>query len=249
MSNFYNAVRVSVVVGICVGALAAGCSSAPPAGDTSADDVTTAASSLEGFESFHPQGKAKTYYTGFDGTNDYVAPIAFFGDTPPTVTFGDPSVAELKGKPLTITKAMLETLPDELDGKLQLLLVRSKKAGQTTITAKSGTITQEATLKVTGYTDADVAVGQKRYEKGSPSCASCHANLGVHSPTVLVDLSDETILGIAVDGKSIEKVSMETGDAETLKPNKGNHKWSVTAEERVGLMAYLRSRELTFQMP
>lgn len=253
MRKFDGMIRASFVVGICAAALAAGCSSGDATGDTSAGAVTGNKSqpsdAFQGFQSFHPQGEAKTFYTGFDGTNDYVAPIAFFADAPPKVTFADPSVAELKGPPLTITKALMADLPDALDGKLQLLFVKSKKAGQTGITATSGKITQTATLKVTQYTAADVTVGQNRYENGSPSCNSCHANLSVHNPTVLADLSDETILGIAVDGKSIQQISTKTGQVETLKPNGGTHKWGVTAEERTGLMAFLRSRSLTFQLP
>lgn len=257
MSDYKNAVRASFVIGICAAALAAGCSSeAPAGGDTSSDDVTTSKDgtkaglpALEGFESFHPQGEDKVYYSGYDGTNDYVAPLAFFGDKPPTVTFGDPSIAELNGKPLTITKALAPDLPDSLDGKLQLVMVKSKKAGETTVTATLGKITSKVTLKVTKYTTADVEIGQKRYEEGSPACVSCHANLGVHNPTVLADLSDDTILGIAVDGKSIQKFNTETNAVETLKPNKGAHKWTVTEKERTGLMAYLRSRDLMFQMP
>jgi mono/diheme cytochrome c family protein len=245
MQELGNAIRGSFVVGACAAVLAAGCGS----GDTATKTEGRASNSLEGFESFHPQGEAKTYYTGFDGTNDYVAPIAFFADAPPAVAFGDPSVAELKGRPLTITKAMVADLPEALDGKLQLILVKSKKAGQTSVTATSGKISQQATLKVTGYTAADVTVGQQRYEVGSSSCTSCHANLGVHNPTVLVDLSDETILGLAVEGKSIQKISMQTGAVETLKPNGGVHKWVVTPQERTGLMAYLRSRSLEFQLP
>lgn len=250
MRDFNSAIRASFVFGMCVAALAAGCSAGDASEKGSGSAVTQGASNaLVGFESFHPQGDAKVYYTGFDGTNDYVAPIAFFADKKPTVTFGDPSVAELKGKPLTITKEMVEDLPDALDGKLQLLLVRSKKAGETTITATSGDITQKSTLRVTKYSADAVAIGKKRYEEGQKACTGCHASLGVHNPTVLVDLADETILGIAVDGKSIEKISTETGEVETLEPNHGNHKWSVTADERVGLMAFLRSRSLTFQLP
>ena len=254
MSAVFHAVRASFVVGIFASAaLAAGCGSQGAGDEGSTESAAKTnqgeAFSLEGFESFHPQGEAKTYYSGFDGTNDYVAPVAFFADTPPTVSFGDPSVAELQGKPLTITKKMVKDLPDALDGRLQLLLVKTKKAGKTSITATSGKITQKATLNVEQYKESDVALGQKRYEEGAPACTSCHASMAVHNPTMLVDLSDDTILGIAVEGKSIEQVSTETGAVETLQPNHGSHKWKVTEEERVGLMAFLRSRSITFQLP
>jgi hypothetical protein len=204
---------------------------------------------LSGFESLHPQGEDKTYYTGFDGTNAYVAPLGFYADTPPTVTIADPSVAALQGPPMTITKAMDPNLPDQLDGKLQVILVVTKSAGQTTITATSGSLTQKATLNVTQYNAADVTTGQQRYENGAPACMSCHAKLGVHNPGMLADLSDETILGIAVEGKSLQQISTETGKVETIQPNNGNHKWNVTAAERTGLMAYLRSRDITWQLP
>jgi mono/diheme cytochrome c family protein len=235
---------------LCASALAAACSSeALPSGASRAPTSTgKTADELEGFESLHPQGDEKTYYTGFDGTNPYLAPLAFYADSKPEVTVADPSVAEVQGQ-MTITKALVPDLPDEVDGKMQVIFVKTKSAGQTTITATSGKVTQKAKLKVTQYSADDVAAGQKRYEQGSPACASCHENLGVHNPGMLVDLADETILGIAVEGKSIEKINMETGKVETSKPNKGNHKWSVTKAERTGLMAYLRSRDLSWQRP
>lgn len=241
------------VIGLCAVAAVAGCSSAES--DTSSSESAASEKksessfSLSGFESFHPQGQERTYYSGYDGTNDFIAPVAFFADEPPTVTFGDSSVAEMQGKPLTITKKMVKDLPDALDGKLQLLLVKSKKAGKTSITATSGKITQKATLNVTPYNADAVALGQKRYEEGAPACTSCHSSMAVHNPTMLVDLSDDTILGIATEGKSIEQRSTETGEVETLQPNHGSHKWKVTEEERVGLMAFLRSRSITFQLP
>jgi hypothetical protein len=215
-------------------------------GDNGAADIDPA--SLSGFASLHPQGDAKTYYTGYDGKNDYVAPIAFYADTPPKVTLSDSSVATMQGTPMTITKVMDPSLPDALDGKLQVILIKSKAAGTVTITATSGSLTQKATLKITKYSSTDVSVGQKRYENGSPSCNSCHATLGVHNPGMLVDLSDDTILGIATDGKSLQQINQDTGKVETVQPNNGNHKWTVTTAERTGLMAYLRSRDLTYQL-
>lgn len=246
-----------VVVGALAAVLAMGCSetdgstsaaSESAATEPKSDGNASVVDDLAGFESFHPQGEGKVYYTGYDGENSYVAPIAFFADTAPKVTIEDPSVAELKGQ-IKITKAIVKDLPDALDGKVQLLLLRSTGAGETKVTAKAGDIAQTATLRVTKYTPEDVVIGEKRYEKGAPACVSCHASKSVHNPSVLVDLADETILGIAVNGKSIKKISTETGKVETLQPNGGRHTWNVTDEERVGLMAYLRSRSLTFQRP
>lgn len=250
-----NVMKASFVLGLVCAGLAAGCSSDPADDGKSTGSITgkdgdgADYSELQGFSSFHPDGAAKTFNTGFDGKTEYVTPIAFFADKPPKVTFSDPSVAGLNGEILTLTKEVLPDVPAALDGKIQMLFVISKKAGETKITATAGSLTQTATLKVKGYGPNDVSIGEQRYNNGSPSCISCHANLSVHNPTVLADLSDETILGIAVEGKSLQEINAKTGKAETLKPNDGNHKWQVASEERTGLMAYLRSRPLTFQLP
>jgi len=202
-----------------------------------------------GWQSFHPSGAQKTYNSGFDGTNEYVVPMVFFAPTQPKVTFGDPSAAEVNGPVLTVSRALVPELPEQLDGKIQVVFVKAKKAGQTTVTGVAGSVNETATLKITQYAAADVAVGERRYTQGAPSCESCHATKSVHNPGLLADLSDETILGIAVEGKAIQRINPETTQVETVQPNGGNHKWTVTPAERVGLMAYLRSRSFQFQLP
>jgi hypothetical protein len=205
-------------------------------------------SRFTGWQSLHPAGD-KAYHSGFDGTNTYVVPMVFFAAAPPTVTFSDGTVAEQNGPVLTVSRSLLPNLPEALEGKIQLVFVKTKKAGQTTVTGTSGSLTQPVTLKVEQYTPQDVTLGEQRYNSGTPSCNSCHAQKSVHNPGALADLSDEVILGIAVDGNPIERVNLETTEVETVKPNNGNHKWQVTTAERKGLMAYLRSRSLTFQLP
>jgi hypothetical protein len=208
-----------------------------------------AASTPSGFTSFHPDGDAKSYFSGFDGKNDFVTPIAFFADEPPTVTFGDPSVAELQGAILTLDSSVAPDLPAAFDGKIHVMLVKSKKAGRTNIHAVGGSVDQTAKLEINGYASDDAAIGERRYNAGANACNGCHAALAVHSTSMLADLSDETILGIAVEGKSLRQIDVQTGKAETLEPNGGRHEWQVTAAERMGLMAYLRSRSLVFQLP
>lgn len=244
---------MGVVVALAV--LAGACSDAPETDNKSENGVARKGSEgpdpsqFQGFQSFHPSEEAKTYHSGFDGTNDYVTPIAFFSDKVPKVTISDPSVAELQGGVLTINKSIVKDLPDVLDGKIQLLLVKSKKAGKTSIRAVAGSLDQTASLKVSAYSAEDVQAGESRYNDGAPSCNSCHARLNVHNPTVLADLSDEAILGVAVDGRSLTQINPRTGQVETLRPNGGSHKWQVSPAERTGLVAFLRSRSLTFQLP
>lgn len=255
MRNWENWVRMTPTAGLALALLVGACSAPPESQSRSENRVDQKdpagpdPAQFEGFQSFHPGEQAKTYHSGFDGTNDYLTPIAFFADKAPKVTFSDPSVAELQGGVLTINKGIVTDLPDALDGKIQLLLVRSKKAGKTSIRAVAGGLDQTATLDVSAYTADDVRAGEARYNGGAPSCNSCHERLNVHNPTVLADLSDEAILGVAVDGKSLSQINPRTGQVETLRPNGGSHKWQVSDTERTGIVAYLRSRSLTFQLP
>jgi len=221
----------------------AGASASRDGGGAAAPDY----SKLVGWVSFHPSGAAKTYNSGFDGTNAYVVPMTFFASEKPTVTFGDPSAAELNGI-ITLTKSLVPNIPAALDGKIQLVLVKTKKAGQTTMRGVAGAVDQTATLKITQYTPADGAAGEARYNQGNPSCNGCHAETSVHNPGLLADLSDETILGIALEGKSIQRINPQTTEVETVQPNAGNHKWQATTAEGKGLVAYLRSRDLQFQL-
>lgn len=259
--------NATLVVGLVVGIFASGCGSEPAqdlggtkkttskkdggasTGDTADNGGDTTSGIPTGFSSFHPDGPSKAYFSGYDGTNSYVIPVAFYAEENPTVTFGDPSIAEMSGSIINVTKQLAPSLPDELEGKMKVIMVKSKKAGTTTIHAVAGSVDQTANLTVTSYAASDVAVGQHRYEQGTPACVSCHASLKVHSTSMLADLSDDTILGIAVDGNSVRQINVESGKIDTLQPNDGNHHWNVTTEERKGLMAYLRSRDLTFQLP
>jgi mono/diheme cytochrome c family protein len=255
MRKWEYMVRVAPAVGVALALVMGACSAPPETANRSENGVGDKGSEgpdpsqFQGFQSFHPGEAAKTYHSGFDGTNEYVTPIAFFAEKAPKVTIADPSIAELQGGVLTINKSIVTDLPDALDGKIQLLLVRSKKAGKTTIRAVAGGLDQTATLKVMAYSAEDVSAGEKRYNEGAPSCNSCHERLNVHNPTVLADLSDETILGVAVDGKSLSQINPRTGQVETLRPNGGSHKWQVSDADRPGIVAFLRSRSLTFQLP
>lgn len=225
----------------------AGASAGGSAGGTAGTTAGPDYSNLEGWQSFHPAGEERTYNSGFDGTNNYTVPMVFIADEKPTVTFADATAAQVTTT-LTITKALAAEIPPSLDGRLHIILAKTRKAGRTTVTGTGGGITQTATLVINAYTPQDVTVGEARYNQGNPSCNSCHATKSLHNPGLLADLSDEAILGIAVEGDSVQRLNLSTGQVETVQPNGGNHKWTVTAAERTGLMAFLRSRDVQFQL-
>src|SRR5688572_11787574 len=86
---------------------------------------------------------------------------------------------------------------------LTYALATMTKAGETTVTVRSGDTTLTSKLIVKAYSDADVAAGKARYETGGPepnrqACASCHAKPdGVdHSPLKMAGFDDAVILGV-----------------------------------------------------
>lgn len=180
-------------------------------------------------------------YTGFDGMHTYKAPVIAVapGGTPIKTggvmwTLADPSMAELKidAEGVTIT---------------------AKKAGETTLTAAGGGKMATATLKIYSYTAAAYAEGEHRYTNGvddnNPACNKCHgkgAGKGPdHTPTELDADPDEEIQTTFTTGVDPENrpIAEESEWAYLLEGKK--HMWSVTASEKMNMLAYLRALEPT----
>lgn len=195
-----------------------GCSSS--SSDTPRNNSTSA------LEIFPPQ-----IYTGFDGTRTYKAPaIAVNASSATTWTIGDPSIA---------------SLAPEDNG--EHVMVTALKAGETTITAKSGSQSSTAQLKVYAYTGDQWQSGSARYTNSSdannPACVTCHGNNKGpdHTPTEVDADSDDEIentflTGVDPEGRAIKDYS----EFASLLQGK-DHKWTVSTAERVGLVAYMRS--------
>jgi len=179
-------------------------------------------------------------YTGYDGTNTYRAPIVV-NDAASKVEW-------------SIDDASLATLQTSgSNGELVTLI--SKKAGSGTVSAKVGSKTFKVPVQITGYTLEQWQAGKRRYEAGpdanNPACNSCHANSPGkpnHTPSEIDRDPDADLLQIITTGVDPEinseepaKISDRTEFADLLRGRE--HKWSITAEERVGLMAYMRSLE------
>lgn len=137
---------------------------------------------------------------------------------------------------------------------LKYALATMTKAGETTVTVRSGATTLTSKLVVKAYSDADIAAGKARYETGGPepnrvACASCHAKPdGVdHSPLKMAGFDDGVILGVIQDatyppsttGRAVASDYAPKGPLELKE-----HKWSLTDQERVGVLAHLRSLPL-----
>lgn len=137
---------------------------------------------------------------------------------------------------------------------LAYALATMTKAGETTVTVRSGDTTLTSKLIVKAYSDADVAAGKARYETGGPeperqACASCHAKPdGVdHSPLKMAGFDDAVILGViqeatyppSTTGRAVASDYAPKGPLQLA-----THKWSLTDQEKVGVLAHLRSLPL-----
>ena len=179
----------------------------------------------------------ETSYSGHDGTHDFIVPVAVYdsGDDL-TVTADDPSAAEVVPKQLTNP-----VRPDGTTDNGKYFFVTVKKPGTITLTASSGGKSVQSTITVTEYSTARWAAGEARYKNGSggePACTECHVNGQAidHSPAALATATDEKIAVVITTGISTSGFPIKIN-------NEPGHRWTVTDEERDGLVTYLRSLE------
>lgn len=177
-------------------------------------------------------------WTGYDGMNTYKAPIiALSAAGEVTWTIDDPSIATLDTK---------SSNPKAEPGGVNMMITATK-AGKTMIHATDGKTMKSAVLEVIEYPYAQWQAGKARYEMGpdemNPACNECHApGKGPdHTPTELDADTDEQVMNTFVSGLDPENrpVNYEHEFDNLLKDY--DHKWTVTPDEKVGLVAYLRS--------
>jgi hypothetical protein len=165
----------------------------------------------------------------------------------PQWSVGDGSIATIA--PAAAPKGTEKGVRD-----LSYALATMTKAGETTVTVRSGATTLTSKLVVKAYSDADVAAGKARYETGGPepnrvACASCHAKPeGVdHSPLKMAGFDDAVILGViqeatyppSTSGRAVASDYAPKGPLDFKE-----HRWNLTDQEKVGVVAHLRSLPL-----
>jgi hypothetical protein len=188
-------------------------------------------------------------YSGFDGVHDYQLPLT---SLVPNVKFSieDESIAELRK-----TEAGV--------------MIKTKKAGTTSVVGKAGNIVGKISLKITAFTPDDWIAGNKRYnnmtsaiqtiypceptgvETGlnpNASCSECHRKSTLsaviqHSPTQTAGYSDEeitTIFTMAMKPKGWKQHFPDLGPFWKM-----FHKWTMPPDQARGLISYLRALEPT----
>jgi mono/diheme cytochrome c family protein len=152
-------------------------------------------------------------FTGFDGEHDFVLPIASIGGKA-TWTAKDASMVSL----------------EQSDEGVK---VKSKKAGSTTLTAKSGSKSFTVKLTITEYAPEAWTAGQRVYNE-TIQCKTCHVkkNAPDHSPSEIGKHEDAHI-----------EQRVKTGESLHGEPPQANHKFADRLEDGdlEGVLAYLRA--------
>lgn len=234
----------NVTLGLSAALWIAGCGGSSDTGSGTSAATSSAGAGADQDTSLHGELPTELtifpnqIWTGYDGMNTYRAPIIVVANKGNvTWTIDDPSIATLDTS---------STDPKAQPGGVNLMIVASKP-GKTMIHATDGTSTADAVLEVIEYPYAQWEAGKKRYETGpddmNPACTECHApGKGPdHTPTELDADTDPQIMNTFVSGLDPEgrPVNYE-GDFDNLLKDY-DHKWKVTEDEKVGLVAYLRS--------
>ncbi|MBX3226001.1 MAG: hypothetical protein KIT84_29500 [Labilithrix sp.] len=172
---------------------------------------------------------AQRLYSGFDGVHEFAIPVGFRGGGEDlTVVADDPAAANVTSVKATTPRPGPPTA---------YFMVTPKKAGLLAITATSGTQKVTARIAVAAYEPAQWETGAARYANGgaNPACSSCHVTGRAHdhSPTALATVTDGDVAKIMTLGQKPGPTTITEVD----------HRWSMTDDERRGLIVYLRSLE------
>jgi len=176
-------------------------------------------------------------FSGFDGAHTFVAPIAVYdSDSDLTVTASDPSAVTITPKQLVNPVS-----PDGVTDNGKYFFVTAKKAGTVTLTAKSKGRSTTATLTIADYAAGRWAAGDARYKAAGTGaaqpCTNCHVDGQAidHSPATMSSATDQEVGLIITSGIKPPSIPI-TGVP-------FSHKWTVTPEEKDGLVTYLRALE------
>lgn len=184
-------------------------------------------------------------YTGFDGEHTFAVPIAVYdGDKEDLrVTTADDGSATIA--PVELEKPVSD---DGVRDNGVYYFITIRRASPTiTLSATSRGRTAEAKIHVTAYDAARWVTGDTRYRTGNtsannPPCLQCHSGGASidHSPATMASAPDQQIGLIITSGIKPGPSYISTSCSSCDKAGQ-SHRWTVTDEERDGLITYLRS--------
>ena len=209
-------------------ALACGSSEEPPASTSSSGGSSGGDAGTIPIEDIDLAVYPLRQYTGFDGAHDFQAPLGVFrAKEDLEVTASDPSMVEILPAQYKDAKA---------DG--QYFLLKAKKAGEVTLTARSRGKTVTSTLVIQQYSADDYAVGEARYTEGPSEgatrpCAGCHRKPdgADHSPAAISAADDNAVKAVISTGIDLSNSPIRSVE----------HRWEADAATLDGLVTYLRA--------
>ncbi len=223
-----------VVASTCATISVGGCSSPAPSNTLSSGETSAA------LQIYFPSG-----YSAFDGKHDFKLPAMVTGVSGIKWSVSDPSLVDLE---------------PSADGSQ--VMMTTKGVGVVTLTAKAGSLKGTAQINVRKADAAEYDNGKARYTNGvtilpggfhhpdpSLQCTNCHAAGGMdveHTPMQTGGYSDDDIVNIMTTG------TKPAGVPQRIMPFARwhqLHKWSMTEDEKHGLVTYLRSLEPQSQGP
>jgi hypothetical protein len=184
-------------------------------------------------------------FSGFDGEHTFVVPIAVYDADKDDlkVTLADPSAA-------TVAQVELEKPVNDdgiRDNGTYFFITIKKPTPAITLSATSKGRTAEAKINVTTYDTNRWVTGDTRYRTGNttannPPCMQCHSGGASidHSPATMASAPDNQIALIITSGIKPGPSYISTNCSSCDKPGQA-HRWTVTDQERDGLITYLRS--------
>lgn len=191
-----------------------------------------------------------TIYTGYNGRDDYTSAVSanFIAES---WEVADTSIATVTPTESCQTEGLFE-----VSAILDIV-----SAGSTEVIARAGGQEFRSPIIVQTYTTEQYDAGALVYAEANgdgsrPSCGSCHlsANGADHTPLVTAYYPDEVLLKVITEGIYPNCLSGQDGTececgsgpicyelAEDERVLSLAHDWQLNAEERDGVVAYLRS--------
>jgi hypothetical protein len=187
-------------------------------------------------------------YSAFDGVHTFKVPVMVTGVTGVKWSASDPALVEI------------EALADDAASTGSEAMLVMKGAGTVTITAQAGTLEGKSTLTITQSAAAAWDTGKARYQDGisirpmpgtgmpgqvntMAACTNCHGTTLTdveHTPAQIGGYTDAEVITIFTEGKKPAGVPNRVIPFEQWSPI---HKWTMTEEEKQGIVTYLRSLE------
>jgi hypothetical protein len=192
-------------------------------------------------------------FSAFDGVHTFKVPAMVQGVTGVKWSASDPALVEI------------EALADDGSNSGSEAMMTMKGAGTVTITAQAGNLKGTAVLTITQATAALWETGKNRYQDGisirggtpgvpptpgmpptvnrQAACTNCHGSAlddVEHTPAQIGGYTDAEVITIFTQGRKPAGVPNRIIPAAQWTPI---HQWTMTEEEKQGLVFYLRSLE------